>query len=316
MKVITITVIALISITALLLSACTPILDPVPTPSPGSTPVPAPAPPPSPAPAPVPAPTPTPTPTSTPDNIGTLQVYVTDAPPREEVTSIMVTVSEVQVHIAQAEQEQPDSDNETEEQNGGKWIAIGLSGNATVFDLIEIKGIEQFLGTNEVTAGKYTQVRLVVDNIQVALGSGDLQDAEVPSKELKIVRPFNVIAGETTALVLDFEADKMVTVTGAGKIIVKPVVKLSIKQKGPTDETKEVEEEEVDELEYEGTIESIDGTTWTMSIDGETKTVDVTGAEVVGEPAVGLEAEVKGTEVDGIIVASEAEIKAIDEGSN
>ncbi len=36
-------------------------------------------------------PAPTPTPTLT----GTLKVYVTDAPPREEVTSIMVTVAEV-----------------------------------------------------------------------------------------------------------------------------------------------------------------------------------------------------------------------------
>lgn len=37
---------------------------------------------------------------------GTLKVYVTDARSREDVTSIMVTVSEVQVHKALAEQEQ------------------------------------------------------------------------------------------------------------------------------------------------------------------------------------------------------------------
>ena len=113
-------------------------------------------------------------------------------------------------------------------------------------------------------------------------------------------------------------------VTGA-EIVGEPAVGLEAEVKGTEvdgiivaseTEIRVAEEEEVDELEYEGTIESIDGTTWTMSIDGETKTVDVTGAEVVGEPAVGLEAEVKGTEVDGIIVASEAEIKAIDEGSN
>jgi len=81
-----------------------------------------------------------------------------------------------------------------------------------------------------VAAGKYTQVRLVVNTIQVALGGGELQDATVPSKELKITRPFNVVAGEATALTLDFEADKMVTVTGSGKIIVKPVIKLTVRQ--------------------------------------------------------------------------------------
>ncbi len=203
----------------------------------------------TPSPAPIPAPTPTPTTPSVPvptvDLNGTLQIYVTDAPPREEVTSIMVTVSEVQVHTAKAEQErqqekeQSTSDNHTpeqepeheQEQDGeGKWITIDLNNNATTFDLLEIRGIEQLLGTNEVTVGKYTQVRLVVDSIQVALGGGDLQEAEVPSKELKIVRPFDVVAGETTALILDFEAENMVNVTGANKIIVKPVIKLTVRQ--------------------------------------------------------------------------------------
>ncbi|MFC1951808.1 DUF4382 domain-containing protein [Chloroflexota bacterium] len=312
MKIKIITGIAVMSILAPLLGACAPITSPDQTPSPIPTPSPA------------STPTPSPTPDPPPSLSGTLQVYVTDAPPREQVTSIMVTVSEVKVHIAQAEQEkeqeqeQSDSDNQTQEQeqeqNGeGKWITIDLSDDATTFDLLEIKGIEQYLGANEVTAGKYTQVRLVVDTIQVALGDGDLQDASVPSKELKIVRPFNVVAGETTALILDFEADKMVTVTGSGKIIVKPVVKLSIKQKGQPGKTQEADEEEIEELEFNGIIDDIDGTIWAMTIDGETKTVDVSNAEVDGEPAVGLEAEIKGTVVDDTIVASEAEVEETDE---
>ena len=41
-----------------------------------------------------------------PAGSGTLNVYVTGAPPREEVTSIVVTLSEVQVHKIVAEQEQ------------------------------------------------------------------------------------------------------------------------------------------------------------------------------------------------------------------
>jgi len=116
--------------------------------------------------------TPSPVPVPTADISGTLQVYVTDAPPREEVTSIMVTISEVQVHIAEAEQEreQSSSDNETpkqeqEEDSGGEWITIKLNDDATTFDLLEIRGIEQYLGASEVATGKYTQVRLVVDNL-------------------------------------------------------------------------------------------------------------------------------------------------------
>jgi len=192
--------------------------------------------------APIPEPIPTPAPS------GTVNVYVTDAPPREEVTSIIVTLSELQIHKAGAEQEreqeQADTGNETQEQeqqvqeNGGEWITIDLSDNATTFDLLKIKGIEQYIGTKEVEESKYTQIRLFVDKIQVKLRDGDLQDAIVPSGELKIVRPFNVVAGENTTLVLDFEADKMVNITGSGKIMVKPVVKLEIRQGKEADKQK------------------------------------------------------------------------------
>ncbi len=86
-------------------------------------------------------------------------------------------------------------------------------------------------------------MRLVVETVQVEFdNSGDFEDASVPSKELKIVHPFNVLSGETTALVLDFNADRMVTVIGSGNIIVKPVVKLTVKQEkslGQKDETKQ-----------------------------------------------------------------------------
>ena len=213
---------------------------------------------PTPVPTPTPTPTPVPVPTPTPAITGTLKVYVTDAPPREEVTGIMVTISEVQVHKALAEQEreqeqqQSGSGNQTQEgeqeqqqtqQGEGEWITIDLSDNATTFDLLQIRGIEQYLGTSEVEAAKYTQVRLVVETVQVEFNnSGDLKDARIPSKELKIVHPFSIIDGETTALVIDFDADRMVTVTGSGDIIVKPVVKLTDKQEkssGQKDKTKQ-----------------------------------------------------------------------------
>ena len=186
---------------------------------------------------------------------GILNVYVTDAPPREEVTSIMVTLSEVQVHKAVAEQEQQQSgegtqtqEQEQQEQQGeGGWITINVSQDAAEFDLLDIEGIEQFLGSSEIEAGKYTQVRLVVDTIKVAFkdasgSEGELEEAEVPSKELKLVHPFDIIEGETTALVIDFDADRMVTVTGASKIIVKPVVKLTVKQDKSAGQNNETED--------------------------------------------------------------------------
>ncbi len=46
--------------------------------------------------------------------------------------------------------------------------------------------------------------------------------------------------------------------------------------------------------------------------DGESRTVDVSDAEIEGEPEVGLQAKIKGIEVDDHIVASEVEIEAVD----
>jgi heat shock protein HslJ len=189
---------------------------------------------------------------------GTLKLYVTDERSREEVSSILVTVSELQVHKALAEQEREqeqqqsttgdqvrkrEQEQQQTEQGQGEWISVNIDETARTFDLFDIEGIEQYLGQIEIEAAKYTQVRLVIETVQVSFNSGgSLEDARIPSKELKIVHPFNIVRGETTALVIDFDADKMVTVTGSGEIIVKPVVKLTVRQEksqGREDKTKQ-----------------------------------------------------------------------------
>lgn len=158
---------------------------------------------------------------------GTLQIMVTDAPPEEEVTSIMVTVVSVEVHKAAAQQEQQQSaTNSTDEKAG--WLPLDiLAGNET-FDLLQIQGIEEVLAVAELEAGNYTQIRMTISNVQVRLGDGDLQDVILPSGKLKFIHPFDIVGGQTTALLFDFDAEKSVNVTGSGQIIVKPVVKLSV----------------------------------------------------------------------------------------
>jgi hypothetical protein len=110
---------------------------------------------------------------------------------------------------------------------------------------------------------------------------------------------------------------RTVDVSGA-EIEGKPAVGLEAKVEGTVvDDTivasevdiKEAEEEEVEALEFEGTIETIDGTAWTITIGGETKTVDVSAAEIEGEPEVGLKAEIKGTVVDNTIIATKVEVE-------
>jgi len=159
---------------------------------------------------------------------GILQIMVTDAPPEEEVTSIMVTVESVEVHKAAAEQEQSannSTNNSTDEEAG--WLPLDiLAGNET-FDLLQIQGIEEVLAVTELEPGKYTQIRMTIGNVQVRLGDGDLEDVIVPSGMLKFIHPFDIVEGQTTALLFDFDAEKSVNVTGSEKIIFKPVIRLS-----------------------------------------------------------------------------------------
>ena len=132
----------------------------------------------------------------------------------------------------------------------------------------------------------------------------------MPSGKLKIVRPFEVKDGFTTILTIDFDGDKSLILTGKGEVLFKPVVKLHIEEKGKEEKERE---QEAEELEFEGTIEAINGDNWTMTIEGETWIVDVSEAEIEGEPAVGLQAEVEGIVVDDTIVASEVDIKEAEE---
>ncbi len=176
--------------------------------------------------------TPAPTQPSGPAlSTGTIEVRVTDAP--GDVEKILVTVSEVKVHKASTDEED------------GVWITLGIDEDP--FSLLELEGLELTLATEEVAAGKYTQLRMTIFEVWVTLEGEDPVEATVPSGELKFVRPFDLEAGGTIALVVDFDADKSVVVTGAGKVIFKPVVKLSIQQGGKPQE-----------LTVEGTISALD----------------------------------------------------------
>jgi len=155
---------------------------------------------------------------------GTVEVHVTDPGHSSNVTSINITASAVEIHRAGNEQEQ--EQNQSEEQEG-EWISLNITDSS--FDLIALRegGLEQLLAEGNVTAGHYTQIRMTIAKVEVTL-NGETKNATVPSNELKFVRPFDIVGGQTTILTLDFDADESVTVTGAGKVIVRPVVTLNV----------------------------------------------------------------------------------------
>lgn len=141
---------------------------------------------------------------------GSLQIWVTDDRPAE-ISSVEVTVSQVQVHVA---------GDDTADDAG--WITV-ISDNRT-FDLIALRDVQEFLGEERLEVGHYTKLRLSVDEVSV-----DGIDAEIklPGNELDVVGQFEIKADCTTAITLDFDIDdpNSLVFTGEGKVIFQPVVK-------------------------------------------------------------------------------------------
>ena len=140
-----------------------------------------------------PAPTATPTripPTPTPVGPAIVEGRATDDPPPKEVSEIRVTVNNIEVNIVTGDA-------------ATGWVT--LIDEPKTFDLVQITGLEEVLGTADVAPGVYSQVRLNVEEVVVKLSGVDIP-AKVPSEKLRIVGHFSAVAGETTILTLDFDA--------------------------------------------------------------------------------------------------------------
>ncbi len=102
---------------------------------------------------------------------------------------------------------------------------------------------------------------------------GILKPAEVPSGKIKFVHPFEVVDSETTVLLFDFDADKSVTVAGnSGKILVKPVIKLTSQKPEQGKDTLKIVPAGLPEgtvgISYNSTLTAKNGIgpyTWTIS---------------------------------------------------
>ena len=140
---------------------------------------------------------------------GKLVLGITDAAAQMgSISSVVVTVSSVDIH------------NETE-----GWINV--SDQTKDYDLLVLKqsGMVSLLANTNVTAGTYDQVRLNISKVLV-VENGTQKEAKLPSGELKIFGNIIVEADKTSTAVFDFIADESLHVTGDGKIIFMPVIKL------------------------------------------------------------------------------------------
>jgi len=230
--------------------------------------------------------------------VGTIQIRVTDPPP-PEADSVLVEVGEIEIHRAAGSDSQ--------------WITI--VGEPVTFDLLKIAEVQKFLGSQEVPEGAYTQVRFVITKATVIV-DGEEHDASVPSGKLKLIRPFQVEEGEMTLVLLDFDGGGSLHITGRGKFILEPTVKLLVPStgKGAIEENEDDGEPDLEikgtKIEIEGTVASFDGNELVLLVAGQEVMISL-GAEVEIEGALeeGSWVKVEAVAEDGSFLATEIEVE-------
>ena len=157
---------------------------------------------------------------------GTLNVSLTDAP-AGGFTAVNVTISKVRVHQSNSASE-----------NDAGWTDITLN-PARKINLLDLtNGVLEDLGQTPLSAGHYTQLRLVLaansgTNLanSVVLASDPTTEIalDTPSSVqsgIKLINEFDVASGQRVDLVLDFDALKSVVARGNGTFLLKPVIKV------------------------------------------------------------------------------------------
>jgi Domain of unknown function (DUF4382) len=157
---------------------------------------------------------------------GSLTVNLKDGP-YADAMAMLVTFSGVSAHHADAE-----------------WQPLKFAGDATTFtcDLKKLVNVFDLLGTGQILAGHYTQLRVVVQSAALYSSATPVTDpacaatmtppgglignVEIPSGEVKLNRQFTIPEGGATKILLDFDGDRSVNALGNGRFSMTPVISI------------------------------------------------------------------------------------------
>ena len=162
-------------------------------------------------------------------NTGTLNLSITDAPVDSDgITGVFITVSEIHYHT-----------------NENGWKVFEDYEGPKSFNLLDLqRGESELLGSFEMEAGTYTQIRFMLDapvfnagqhsnpGCYLEFGDGSTTNLFVPSGAqtgYKAVGAFTVPINGSVDVTADFDVRKSVVRAGAsGKYLLKPTIRLVV----------------------------------------------------------------------------------------
>ncbi len=196
-------------------------------------------------------------------NLGRAVIAVTDAPATlQNVQSVTVTINQVELQGA----------------NQG-WITV--SETPKQVDLMQLKQASAMtlLADVNLPPDTYNKIRLNISQALVQVAGQAAKEAKLPSNKMELVGKLVVSADQTSTLVVDFELDKSLHVTGNGQYILTPVIKLTTQSATnvSVDANNQVkinsgtaEDSQTSGMDVDGTVKS------NFAFDGEVELIDNT----------------------------------------
>ena len=144
---------------------------------------------------------------------GRLKMYLVDSP--STLDSVIICVERVEVHK---------SGNDST----SGWFVINDS--TRYFDLLLLtNGASEVLGDSTLSAGQYTQIRLIIGDGSYVVDQGVKHDLEIPGGSqtgIKLIHQFTIEAGKLYELILDFNVEKSIIIMGNGTYKLKPTIRV------------------------------------------------------------------------------------------
>jgi hypothetical protein len=149
------------------------------------------------------------------EGTGSIRLVLIDSP--STLDSIVICVSRVEVHKSGTDS------------TAGSWTVINDS--LRYFDLLLLtNGASAVLGDTILTEGKYTQVRLILEDSNYVVENDIQYPLTIPSGTqtgIKLNHSFEIESGKLYELYLDFNVEKSVLITGNGKYKLKPTIRIT-----------------------------------------------------------------------------------------